>query len=71
MPSAVGRASPIGSPSSRSRLGPNGAGKTTLIRILATLLRPDHGTVRVGGIDVAADPAAARRLLGLAGQSAS
>jgi len=30
-------------------LGPNGAGKTTLVRILATLLRPDAGTARVGG----------------------
>ncbi len=52
-------------------LGPNGAGKTTLVRILATLLRPDRGAVRVGGIEVAEDPAAARRLLGLAGQSAA
>ena len=34
-------------------LGPNGAGKTTVVRILATLLRPDAGTARVGGFDVA------------------
>ena len=37
-------------------LGPNGAGKTTVVRILATLLRPDAGTARVGGFDVARQP---------------
>lgn len=52
-------------------LGPNGAGKTTLIRVLATLLRPDSGTAHVAGIDVVADPAAARRRIGLAGQFAA
>ncbi|HWI61204.1 MAG TPA: ABC transporter ATP-binding protein [Symbiobacteriaceae bacterium] len=45
-------------------LGPNGAGKTTLMRILATLLPADRGTVTVGDIDLAADPQSVRGLLG-------
>jgi daunorubicin resistance ABC transporter ATP-binding subunit len=52
-------------------LGPNGAGKTTLVRVLATLLVPDGGTARIDGVDVVADPEAARRLIGLAGQFAA
>jgi sodium transport system ATP-binding protein len=46
-------------------LGPNGAGKTTTMRVLATLLRPDAGTVEIAGIDALADPMAARRAIGL------
>ena len=46
-------------------LGPNGAGKTTTMRVLATLLRPDEGTVRIDGVDVVADPVGARRRIGL------
>jgi ABC-2 type transport system ATP-binding protein len=42
-------------------LGPNGGGKTTLLEILATLRRPTAGVARVGGVDVSADPDAARR----------
>ena len=52
-------------------LGPNGAGKTTLVRAVATLLRPDQGAIRVGGVDVASDPQRVRGLIGLAGQSAA
>jgi ABC-2 type transport system ATP-binding protein len=52
-------------------LGPNGAGKTTFIRTVATLLRPDEGTLRVAGHDVRKDPDAVRRVIGLAGQFAA
>ncbi|GEA86718.1 daunorubicin resistance protein DrrA family ABC transporter ATP-binding protein [Cellulomonas cellasea] len=52
-------------------LGPNGAGKTTAVRILATLLRADAGTARVGGHDVDRDADRVRRAIGLTGQYAS
>ena len=45
-------------------VGPNGAGKTTLLLILSTLLAPDRGRVRIGGLDPATDSADVRRLLG-------
>ncbi len=45
-------------------LGPNGAGKTTTLRILATLLAPDAGTVRVAGHDVTRSPEQVRAHLG-------
>src|ERR1700733_3428439 len=44
-------------------LGPNGAGKTTTLRMIAGLLRPDAGTIRVTGIDALADPIAAKRVM--------
>ena len=52
-------------------LGPNGAGKTTFVRMVATLLRADAGTLLVAGHDAHRDPAAVRRVIGLAGQFAA
>jgi ABC-2 type transport system ATP-binding protein len=52
-------------------LGPNGAGKTTFVRCVATLLRPDGGVLRVAGHDTVREPAAVRRMIGLAGQFAA
>jgi ABC-2 type transport system ATP-binding protein len=45
-------------------LGPNGAGKTTTLRMIAGILRPTSGSVHIGGIDLAADPIAAKSKLG-------
>ena len=45
-------------------VGANGAGKTTLLLVLATLLAPDAGTVRIAGRDALAHPALARGSLG-------
>lgn len=46
-------------------LGPNGAGKSTLIRVLATLVLPDAGAVRIHGTDALASPVEARARSGL------
>ncbi|WP_405815270.1 ATP-binding cassette domain-containing protein [Streptomyces sp. NBC_01390] len=52
-------------------LGSNGAGKTTAVRLLTTLLRPDAGSARVAGHDLAREGAAVRRRIGVTGQYAS
>ena len=46
-------------------VGPNGAGKTTTLRMTTGLLRPDAGSAWVNGIDVWADPVAAKRVIGV------
>ncbi|EKE76635.1 ATP-binding cassette domain-containing protein [Gallaecimonas xiamenensis] len=50
-------------------LGPNGAGKTTTLRMLSSAIKPDAGTIEIGGIDVVRDPAAARKKIGFLSSS--
>jgi ABC-2 type transport system ATP-binding protein len=52
-------------------VGPNGAGKTTLMRIVATLLHPRGGTVRVGGHDSWRDAARVRAVVGFSPERAT
>ena len=49
--------------------GPNGAGKTSLLRLCAGLLPVERGSATVLGVDLAADRAAVRPLVGLLGHS--
>jgi ABC-2 type transport system ATP-binding protein len=42
-------------------VGPNGAGKTTTLRMVVGLLKPDAGSIRIGGIDALSDPVAAKQ----------
>jgi sodium transport system ATP-binding protein len=51
-------------------LGPNGAGKSTSLRIVCTVLRPDSGAALIDGTDVAQDPLAARRRIGVLSHAA-
>ncbi len=52
-------------------LGPNGAGKTTTMRVMTGYLRPTRGRVLVDGIDIAADPVAARQRIGYMPESSA
>ncbi len=44
-------------------LGPNGAGKTTILRMVAGLLQPDRGNIRIFGVDARRDPVEAKRVV--------
>ncbi len=50
-------------------LGPNGAGKTTTLEMVEGLREPDAGSITIAGIDVVADPAAVKRVIGVQLQS--
>src|SRR6201981_1020125 len=50
-------------------LGPNGAGKSTLIRMMTTLIPITSGKARISGHDVAKQPNAARRMIGVIPQA--
>ena len=45
-------------------VGPDGAGKTTLMRLMAALLTPSHGTIKVCGFDVMSEAAAIHETIG-------
>jgi len=49
-------------------LGPNGAGKSTTLSMICGLVKPDSGTVTIGGKSIAEDSASAKRLIGLVPQ---
>ncbi|MNO77642.1 Daunorubicin/doxorubicin resistance ATP-binding protein DrrA [compost metagenome] len=52
-------------------LGSNGAGKTTMIRIMATLLKADEGSIVINGFDIEKNPAEIRASISLTGQFAA
>ena len=45
-------------------LGPNGAGKSTTMKMVTGFLAPDRGTIRIGGMDIAASPVEVKRWIG-------
>lgn len=45
-------------------LGPNGAGKTTTIKLLAGLLKPNDGTIKISGYDIQKDPQKVKGIIG-------
>ena len=49
-------------------LGPNGAGKTTTISIISTIVKPDAGTVSINGMDLAGNPIACKKIIGVVPQ---
>jgi ABC-2 type transport system ATP-binding protein len=45
-------------------IGPNGAGKTTTIRMMGGILAPTSGTIIIGGVDMAKNPVAGKKMIG-------
>src|SRR2546422_10548150 len=45
-------------------LGPHGAGKSTLLKTIVGILRPTSGTIRIGAIDIVAEPEQAKKMIG-------
>ena len=52
-------------------LGPNGAGKTTTINMMASILKPTEGEVRILGIDVKKKPVEVKKIIGLVFQDSA
>ena len=68
-PALAGLSLRVATGSAHGLLGPNGAGKSTLMALLCGLMRPDSGSLKVAGLDVQAEAAEVRRLIGYVPQS--